>query len=329
MKIVDKMHEKNLNSLLVLNLYNITYLTGFKPSSVSALLMKDDPLLFVSKMDIENANSCSRFEVHEFKSLKEIKNLMKGRIGIESNMKLETFKKLNEDSPFHLKTTKLVEDMRQIKSNGELKNIVNALHIAEKSIGSVDFSGVENAAAAEIEYNMRLNGASKASFDTIVASGKRSSLPHAEPTLNSIEKPILIDWGAIYNNYCSDTSRTVIENEKHEEIFDIVQEAQKTAINTIKPGVKVSYIDKVAREVIEEHGYGNSFIHSTGHGIGLEVHEGPSLSKLDASKLQKGMVITVEPGIYIENEFGVRIEDMVYVSNRGKVLNKLKAKISI
>ncbi len=329
MKIVDKMHEKNLNSLLVLNLYNITYLTGFKPSSVSALLMKDDPLLFVSKMDIENANSCSRFEVHEFKSLKEIKDLMKGRIGIESNMKLETFKKLNEDSPFHLKTTKLVEDMRQIKSNGELKNIVNALHIAEKSIGSVDFSGVENAAAAEIEYNMRLNGASKASFDTIVASGKRSSLPHAEPTLNSIEKPILIDWGAIYNNYCSDTSRTVIENEKHEEIFDIVQEAQKTAINTIKPGVKVSYIDKVAREVIEEHGYGNSFIHSTGHGVGLEVHEGPSLSKLDASKLQKGMVITVEPGIYIENEFGVRIEDMVYVSNRGKVLNKLKAKISI
>lgn len=329
MKIVDKMHEKDLDSLLVLNTYNITYLTGFKPSSTSALLMKDEPLLFVSKMDWEDAINSSRIEVHEFKSLKEIKELMKGRIGIESSIKLETFKKLNEDPQFHLKTTKLVEDMRQIKSVDELKKMVNALRIAEKSIEGVDFSRVENAAAAEIEYNMRLNGASKASFDTIVASGKRSSLPHAEPTFNSIEKPVLIDWGAIYNNYCSDTSRTVMGNEKHEEIFDIVREAQKTAIKTIKPGVKASYIDKVARGVIEEYGHVNSFIHSTGHGVGLEVHEGPSLSKLDTTKLQKGMVITVEPGIYIENEFGVRIEDMVYVSNRGKVLNKLKAKISI
>ncbi|MGZ7050141.1 MAG: M24 family metallopeptidase [Methanobacterium sp.] len=329
MKVLDNMHEEDFNSLLVLNPYNITYLAGFKPSSVSALLIKDEPVLFVSPMDMEDANTNSKIDVQEFKSLKEIKELMKGKIGIEGSVNLGTFEKLKEGNSLDLKITKIIEEMRQIKTDDEVKNIVDALRIAEKSIKDVDFSRNENDAAAEIEYKMRLNGAIKASFDTIVASGKRSSLPHAEPTLKSMEKPILIDWGAIYNNYCSDTSRTVIQDEKHEEIFDIVLEAQKSAINAVKPGINASYIDKVARDVITEYGYQNSFIHSTGHGVGLEVHEGPSLSKRDPTKLQKGMVITVEPGIYLENEFGVRIEDMIHITNKGNVLNKLKTKISI
>lgn len=330
MKIIERMHEEELNALLVLNPYNITYLAGFKPSNVSALLIKDEPVLFVSKMDMENASLNLEIEVEEFRSLDEIKKLMDGKIGIEDSMKLRTFNKLKNDSTFDLKITNIVEEMRQIKNYDELENIKKALEIAEKSIRDIDFHKKnENDVAAEIEYNMRLNGASKASFDTIVASGARSSLPHASPTLEFIERPVLIDWGARYNNYCSDTSRTIVENEKHEEIFGIVLEAQKRAIKTIKPGVKASYIDKVTRDVIEEYGYGNSFIHSTGHGIGLEVHEPPSLSKRETIKLQKGMVITIEPGIYLENEFGVRIENMIYITNKGNVLNKLKNKMSI
>ena len=258
-----------------------------------------------------------------------MKKSLKGKVGIEATMNLGTFKKLKMDSQLDFKITKIVEDMRLIKTKDELEKIKKALKIAEKSIHDIHFSKNENSTAAEIEYKMRIKGASKASFDTIVASGIRSSLPHAEPTINPIERPVVIDWGANYENYCSDTTRTIIKSERHEEIFDIVLEAQKKAINAIKPGVKASYIDKVARDVIGEYGYEESFLHSTGHGVGLEVHEGLSLSKRETIKLQKGMVITIEPGIYLENEFGVRIEDMVYMTNKGNVLNNLKPKISI
>jgi Xaa-Pro dipeptidase len=329
MKIIDRMYEKELNALLVLNPHNITYLTGFRPSSVSALIIKDKPLLFVSKMEIDDANLNSKVEVEEFKSLDKLKDNMKGRIGIESSMKIGTYKKLIKNSSFDLIITEIIEEMRQIKTKNELEKIIKSLRIAEKSIKYIDFLKNENDAAAEIEYFMRLNGANKNSFDTIVASGSRSSLPHATPTSQFIETPILIDWGAEYDNYCSDISRTIIDSEKHEEIFDIVYEAQKKAVNAIKPGVKASYIDKVARDVIGEYGFEKSFIHSTGHGVGLEVHEGPSISKNETLKLQKGMVITIEPGIYLENEFGIRLENMVHVSNKGNVINKLKTKINL
>ncbi|MEN4006369.1 MAG: aminopeptidase P family protein [Methanobacteriaceae archaeon] len=330
MKIVDKMQEEGLDTFLILNPHNITYLAGFKPSSSSVLLIKDEPVLFTSKMDLENANLNSKVRAEEFKSLDEIKELLKGRVGIEGSMKMETFEKLKKDYASDFKITGIVEKMRQIKTGTELENIVKALRIAEKSLKQVEFNKKsENEVAAEIEYSMRLNGSNKAAFDTIVASGARSSLPHADPTFKAIEMPVIIDWGAQYSNYCSDTTRTVIETEKQEEIFDIVFEAQKSAVDAIKPWVKASYIDKVARDVIEEYGYGGAFIHSTGHGVGLEVHEAPSLSKRETVKLQKGMVITIEPGIYLENEFGVRIENMIHITTKGNVLNRIKTKISM
>ncbi|WP_414470487.1 M24 family metallopeptidase [Methanobacterium sp. ACI-7] len=330
MKIIDKMHENNLDALLVLNPYNITYIAGFKPSSSSILLIREEPILFTSKMDMEAAELNSTILVEELKSLDKIKEMLKGTVGIEGSITLETFNRLKKDFSLNYKTTQIVEEMRQIKTDKELNHIINALKIAEKSIKQVEFDKKsENRIAAEIEYNMRLNGSPKAAFDTIVASGNRSSLPHAEVTNESLERPIVIDWGAKYNNYCSDTTRTIIETERHQEIFDIVLEAQMSAIKEVKPGIKASYIDKVARDVIEEYGYGKSFIHSTGHGVGLEVHEGPSLSKRETAKLQKGMVITIEPGIYLENDFGVRIEDMVHITNKGNVLNRIDTKISI
>jgi len=176
---------------------------------------------------------------------------------------------------------------------------------------------------------MKLNGSERPSFETIMASGSRTSLPHGSPTTNKVESPILIDWGAVYNNYSSDTTRTIIETERQEEIFNIVLDAQQTAIKAIKPGIKSCTIDNVAREVITEYGYGDAFIHSTGHGVGLEIHEKPSFSKNDDTLLEKGMVVTVEPGIYIEGEFGVRIEDMILVGNHTKIINKIKTKLSI
>jgi len=326
MKILDEMHEENIDFMIVLNPNNIHYLADFRPSSYSILILKDEPVLYTNQMDLEDAIHNSKIQVEELKSLDEIKKLLKGTIGLESSMTVGTLERLKKDSSFETRITDIVERLRRVKSNDELKNIEKAIAIAENAFKNTEFEDnkTENEIAAEIEYNMRLEGSKKAAFDTIVASGKLSSLPHADVTHNTIKRPIVIDWGAIYNNYCSDTTRTIIETERHEEIFEIVLEAQKNAIDVIKPGIKASYVDKVARDVIEEYGYGESFIHSTGHGVGLEVHESPSLSKREEIKLEKGMVITIEPGIYLKDEFGVRIEDMVHITNKGNVLNKIK-----
>lgn len=331
MKITDEMQKESIDTLLILNPNNINYLAGFRPSAASILIVKDEPVLFTNQMDMEDALLNSKIPVEEFKSMKELKESLTGTIGLESSMNIQTFERLKKDTSFETKITDIVERLRSIKTNDELKNIEKALEIAENAFKSAEFDNnkTENEIAAEIEYNMRLNGSQKASFDTIVASGKRSSLPHADVSDNTIKMPIVIDWGALYNNYCSDTTRTIIETERHEEIFDIVLEAQKSAIAAIKPGVKACEVDKAARDVIEEYGYGESFIHSTGHSVGLEIHENPSLSKRDETTIEKGMVITVEPGIYLKDDFGVRIEDMIHVTNKGRVLNKLPHKINI
>lgn len=324
--ILNSMHEKNMDALIAVKPENIRYLTGFNPSSFSLLLLKDEPVLFTSKLDIEGASQSSKVPVEELKSLKDIKELLKGKIGIESSMTVETYKKLSNN--FKANITDLIEVSRMVKSPDEIKNIKKALEIAEKSFEDVEFSGTENEAAAKLEYNMMVRGSSKPSFETIVASGERSSLPHGTPQVTEIESPVVIDWGAVYNGYASDTTRTIIETDKQEEIFNIVLEANKKAVSAIKPGVKTSEIDKAARDVIEEYGYGEGYIHSTGHGVGLEIHEMPSLSQKDNTTLEKGMIVTIEPGIYLEGEFGVRVEDMVQITNRGNVLNKLSHKLT-
>jgi Xaa-Pro dipeptidase len=312
--------------MVVLKPENIRYLTGFRPSSSSILILKDNPILLASKIDRENASGSSMVNLEVYKKFDDVKKLLNGKIGIEKSMTVETYKKLSEG--FDVETTDIVDISRSVKSNWEIENIEKALQIAEKSFMGLEFTGTEVELAAQLEYNMRINGSERASFESIMASGSRTSLPHGTPSLNKVESPILVDWGAVYNNYSSDTTRTIIETERQEEIFNIVLDAQKTAIKAIKPGVRSCEIDTAARDVITEYGYGDAFIHSTGHGVGLEIHEKPNLSKNDEAKLEKGMVITVEPGIYLEGEFGVRIEDMVLVKNHASVLNKIKTKMN-
>jgi Xaa-Pro dipeptidase len=325
-QVIESMHQKNINCMVVLKPENIRYLTGFRPSSSSILILKDNPILLASKIDREDASGSSMVNLEVYKEFDDVKKLLNGKIGIEKSMTVETYKKLSED--FDVETTDIVEISRSVKSNWEVKNIEKALQIAEKSFMELEFTGTEVELAAQLEYNMRINGSERASFESIMASGARTSLPHGTPSLNKVESPILVDWGAVYNNYSSDTTRTIIETERQEEIFNIVLDAQKTAIKSVKPGVRSCDIDTAARDVISEYGYGDAFIHSTGHGVGLEIHEKPNLSKNDEVKLEKGMVITVEPGIYLEGEFGVRIEDMVLVKNQATILNKIKTKIS-
>jgi len=326
-QVIESLHNKKIDCMVVLKPENIRYLTGFRPSSSSILILKDNPILLASKIDREDASGSSMVNLEVYKEFDDVKKLLSGKVGVEKSMTVETYKKLSEG--FDIETTDVVEISRSVKSSWEIENIEKALQIAEKSFMELEFTGTEVELAAQLEYNMRINGSERASFDSIMASGSRTSLPHGTPSMNKVESPILVDWGAVYNNYSSDTTRTIIETERQEEIFNIVLDAQKTAIKAIKPGVRSCDIDTAARDVITEYGYGDAFIHSTGHGVGLEIHEKPNLSKNDEAKLEKGMIITVEPGIYIEGEFGVRIEDMVLVKNNASVLNKIKTKMNI
>jgi Xaa-Pro dipeptidase len=321
-KIIDSMQKEGLDSVLILKPENISYISGFKPSSISMVIIKEEAVLHTSKMDMEDAESKSKIQLKEFTSLEELKKELNGTVGIEKSLPVSVCKKICEDKK--IKLTEIVEYRRMIKTNAEIDKIKKSIKIAEKSFLQTEFCGTEFEAAANLEYHLKFNGSVKPAFETIIASGSRSSIPHATISSNKLETPVVIDWGAVHDNYCSDITRTMVQSEEEIEIFNIVLEAQQEAIKAISPGVKASYIDKIARKVIEEHGYGDNFIHSTGHGLGLEVHENPTLSMKSDLKMEQGMVITVEPGIYIKDKFGIRIEDDILVKKRGKVLTGLK-----
>ena len=204
----------------------------------------------------------------------------------------------------------------------ELDNIKMAAKIADEAfqhiLKCIKVGVRERDIALELEYFMKKNNASSVSFDTIVASGIRSSMPHGVASDKIIEygDVVTLDYGALYNNYCSDMTRTVFVGEPNRDllkIYDIVKKAQLEGINRVKDGVMASDVDKAARDIIRESGYGDYFGHALGHGVGMEVHEQPGVSKRSDIMLEDGMVITIEPGIYVPNLGGVRIEDMVVV----------------
>lgn len=323
--ILDEMLKEEIPAMLLLQEENIFYMSGFKPSGFSILVLKDEPLLLVSKMDSEEANETSRIPLQEFNSFKDLENMLNelklSKLGIEESMKIGFYNKIKNN--YNMEATDLIERSRMIKTSHEINSIKKSISIAEKSFNKLEFKKNEWELAAELEYLMRMNGSQKEAFETIVASGSRSSLPHALPTSNKLEYPLLIDWGAVWDNYSSDCTRTIIETEKQEEVLNICLEAQKEAIKSIKPGISACEIDNIARSVIKDYGYGDNFIHSTGHGVGLQVHEKPSISSREEITLEKNMVITIEPGIYLEGEWGVRIEDIVLIKNKAGKLSKL------
>ncbi len=216
---------------------------------------------------------------------------------------------------------------RAVKDKSEVAAIRRALKIQQeafrRTVGQIRPGQTEQHVAALLEYQMRMLGADGASFPTIVAADANASLPHAIPGQRKIKKSgvILIDWGARWKGYCSDLTRVVAIGKmpiKIQEIYRVVLEAQRTAIDAIAPGRRLKDIDTAARRVIEKAGYGAYFGHSLGHGIGLDIHEQPTLSARGQGVLQVGHVVTVEPGIYLPGQGGVRIEDDVLVTERGR-----------
>ena len=330
--ILNDLKKDDFQAYLLTQFTNIEYISNYKPTSFAFCILKEEPIIYASKMDMEIANKNSTIDVREYESFDVLIGDLKKEgiksLAIEPELAFSTYEKFRDD--FSIESKTYVDTQRMIKSPQEIDNIQKATEIAQRSFLELDIlnrNDFESVVAFDLVKSMIENGASRESFDTIVTSGANSSLPHAVPEHKSLEQPILIDWGAIYNGYCSDNTRTMVYTEFQHEIWDIVAEAHDKAIKAIKPGLKCCEVDKVARDIISEYGYGDKFIHSTGHSLGLDIHETPGFSARDETVIEKGMVITVEPGIYLEGEFGVRLEDTVSIDKRASVIGDLPLSI--
>ena len=333
--IVKKLEENNYDGMLLADFNNIRYISGYLPQSFAFAILKENPIIYVAEMDMEIANKTSSIEIQQFTSYEELKRILKKEnltnFAIENNLTVDNFTKLNNDLKLNIEP--FMAEERMIKSSEEIKKIDTAMNIAHKSLlelnprSLIEESISEWETAYKLGYLMRKNGAEVESFDTIVASGANSSLPHAVVSPKPLDSHILIDYGCKYQGYCSDTTRTYPSTEKQEEIFDIVLEAHDKAIKAIKPGIDGSKIDAIARDILTDYGYGDKFIHTTGHSLGLDIHEAPTLSTRDHTILENNMIVTVEPGIYLEGNFGVRIEDTILIDNKGKIIGNLPQRL--
>lgn len=324
-----------VDAFLVLSLINIRYLTGFSGSSAVAFITKEESYFCTDfRYRTQSAAEVKNSEIIEYKNQQDfLAKFIQERgiksIGIEAHASsIYVIERLRQSVP-QLKVIDYegeVEALRLRKDRPELEAIKKAIGIAgaglEAAMKSLRPGAVEYELAAELEYEMKKRGSEKPPFDTIVASGPRAAMPHGIASDKAISQgePVVIDFGARYNGYNCDITRTVPAggwSDEGEKIYRIVLEAQRKAIDIVAPGASTKQIDAAARGHIAAKGYGEYFGHGTGHGVGLEVHEAPRLNTEEDHLVQTGMVFTIEPGIYIPNWGGVRIEDMVFVTEEG------------
>lgn len=334
-KLRESFAENQIDAFLITSGYNRRYITGFTGTAGVAIIT-NEKAMFIT--DFRYAQQAQK-EITGFEILQHTKPIME-EVGIQlEKMGVKSVGFEKDDMTYGMfeiyqKAVKselvpvsgLVEKIRLIKTEQEIKIIKVAANIADAAfnhiITYITPGKTELEVSNELEFFMRKQGASSSSFDIIVASGLRSALPHGVATEKIIEKGdfVTLDFGALYNGYISDLTRTVAIGEPSEqlkEIYQIVLEAQLKSLDEIKPGMTGIQADAVARDHIKSKGYGESFGHSLGHGIGLEVHEGPGLSFRSKTVLEPGMVITIEPGIYVPGVGGVRIEDDTVVTSTG------------
>jgi len=325
-------------SLLVTNFANVTYLTGFTGDDSFLLITPTDEIFITDPRYTEQvADECPDLEMSVRRpgvNVTEIvvKTCRRAKIqmlGIEGNsMTVSQRDQISEKLPkVQLKTTTgLVEQLRAIKDGDEITEIREAIRFAEDAYRRLRASAgpdqTEKEFADALDNEMRRSGAKCASFPPIVAVGPRAALPHARPTQKRIGEAgfFLLDWGASGRLYKSDLTRLIATGRippKLERVYRVVFKAQAAAIAAIRPGASCHDIDNVARTIIEQAGFGKNFGHGLGHGIGLDVHEAPRMARGIKQPLQAGMVVTVEPGIYLPGWGGVRIEDDVRVTRSG------------
>lgn len=335
---------------LIFTPINRRYITGFPSSLGYLLLTEDENYLFVDGRYFEAASKkCCGARVVLLKNIYEQLNsllLEKGveKLLIETENEIAFLNALRKNIKVtvsaHAPLSKRLSELRSIKNKEELECSAEAQIIAEKAFcDTLEFitEGVtEREIAAFLEYRMKMYGSEGAAFETIAVSGANSSLPHGLPTNKRVAAGdfITMDFGATVNGYCSDMTRTVAvgyATEEMERVYDTVLKAQMTAEKFYKAGALCSDVDAAARQIIESAGYGEYFIHSLGHGIGLEVHELPTISPRSTKmRLRRGQLVSNEPGIYLPAKFGVRIEDMLFITKTGcKNLTKAEKSLII
>ncbi|MBM7698043.1 M24 family metallopeptidase [Kurthia huakuii] len=329
---------EHLDAMLITNPINVSYLSGFTGDDSYILVTANDMLFFTDSRYTEQVkHETTGFRVVERRStlleevVREVKELQLKHVGFEKEyVTYATFQLFDKYIDAQMVgISGLVEKLRLIKTPEELTIIKAACSIVDKTfehiIRYIEPGMTELQVSNEMEHHMRKLGAKSSSFDTIVASGWRSALPHGTATDKIIATGdiVTLDFGALYNGYISDTTRTIAVGEPSaqlKEIYDIVLQAQLRGVDALKPGMTGIEADAVARDYITEHGYGEAFGHSTGHGIGREVHEAPALSHRSSYTLEAGMCVTCEPGIYIPEVGGVRIEDDILITDTGHEL---------
>lgn len=333
-KLRQAMREKGLDAVFIKSPPNVFYFSGFTGTSGSLFISADKNCLLTDFRYTEQA----KIQAADFEILRvdgeqtgKIAELAQGlpAIGVEEDfLSWAEYRQLQEAvSETNLAdSAEIFRNIREIKDGSELEILRQAIRITDEAfsqaLNEIKPGVREEEIALDLEFALRKQGASGRSFDFIVASGQRSALPHGVASAKKIERGDLVtmDFGAIYERYCSDMTRTVFVGKpqaKHRDIYQIVLEAQLAAIAALKPGMTGKEGDAVARDVIAKAGYGEHFGHGLGHSLGLEIHETPRLSIREEKVLEPGMLLTVEPGIYLPGWGGVRIEDVVLVTNFG------------
>jgi Xaa-Pro aminopeptidase len=338
-KVRAAMESEMIDGLLVTDLYNLRYVANFTGTTGAAVITRDKCFFITDSRYTEQATEqANGFEIvqnvgpifEEVQKIVEQEELVV--LGFEDSLSYREYLFLEEMIPADIdleSTTDLIMNVREIKEPEEIETIKKACEITDKAFTHIlDFikPGVtELEVANELDFTMRSLGATSVSFDTIVASGVRSAMPHGVATDKKIQagELVTLDFGCYYNGYVSDMTRTIAVGEvddKLKEIYQIVLDAQLKVLAAAKNGLTGAEFDKIARDYITEKGYGPNFGHGIGHGIGLEIHEGPAISQRLDNVLQTGQVVTDEPGIYIEGLGGVRIEDDLLITEDGCVV---------
>ncbi|MFJ7405432.1 MULTISPECIES: M24 family metallopeptidase [unclassified Lysinibacillus] len=337
-KLRKTFQEQNIDGILITNGYNRRYMTGFTGTAGVAIVSQNDAVFITDFRYTEQAAAQIkdfRIVQHEVTLLEEIATQVKAMgiksLGFEKDTvsfgTYELYKSVIQADL--MPVSGLIEKIRLIKTEQEINIIKVACEIADHAFTHIlDFikpGKTELEVSNELEFFMRQQGATQSSFDTIVASGLRSALPHGVATNKVIEKGdfVTLDFGALYNGYISDITRTVAVGEPSEklvEMYNTVLASQLLSLEKVGPGLTGIQADAIARDYLTEKGYGEAFGHSLGHGIGLEVHEGPGLSKRSETVLEPGMAVTIEPGVYVPGVGGVRIEDDILITESGNEL---------
>ncbi len=328
-----ELNKKKIKCLIVTKPANVTYTTGFMGEDSWAAITKGNVYLLTDSRYIEQARGecpyCTIIERSDSlaelvsKLVKKLKSVR--TVTVEKTTSLADFETLKKHVKARLRSVAdVIETVRSIKDNTEIKTIEAAASIAaqalKQTLRHIKPGVTENELAGMLDFQIRKLGATN-SFETIVAFGPNASRPHHQPSRKKLKQKdtVLIDFGAKYKGYCSDITRCFVVGKPttfYKKVYDVVEQAQAAAIKMIKAGVKINRVDAAAREVIAESDlpvYG----HGTGHGLGLEIHESPFLKVESKSTLKAGQVITIEPGIYIRRQLGVRIEDDVLVTQTG------------